>query len=241
MSSPFVGVAEIVKREMVLFFMIDQSGSMYGTKIGTVNNAIREVIPELKGIGGADVTLKIAVLLFSTGVQWMYPEPILVDDFVWATVEAQGVTEFGAACSELCDKMSKNTFLKSTSGSVAPAIFLMSDGQPTDMYSAGLEKLKKNRWFQHSIRVAVAIGDDADEGVLAEFTGADEAVLRVHNPEALLKMIRFITITSSQIGSKSQASIASGGSSTKQTTMIQSMQSFVKDNNIDQNALDDWD
>ena len=32
-----------------------------------------------------------------------------------------------------------------------------------------------------------------------------EAVLSVHNPEALKKMIRFVSVTSSQIGSKSSA------------------------------------
>ena len=35
---------------MVLFFLVDTSGSMYGTKIGTVNTAIEEIIPELKDL-----------------------------------------------------------------------------------------------------------------------------------------------------------------------------------------------
>jgi uncharacterized protein YegL len=61
----FDKVEGIVKRQMVLFFIVDTSGSMMGTKIGTVNTAIREVLPELKGIGGSDVDLKIACLKFS--------------------------------------------------------------------------------------------------------------------------------------------------------------------------------
>lgn len=43
MANIFDNVGAIVKREMVLFFVIDTSGSMYGTKIGAVNTAIREV------------------------------------------------------------------------------------------------------------------------------------------------------------------------------------------------------
>jgi uncharacterized protein YegL len=43
----FDKVEGIVKRQMVLFFIVDTSGSMMGTKIGTVNTAIREVLPEL--------------------------------------------------------------------------------------------------------------------------------------------------------------------------------------------------
>ena len=42
----FDDVEGIVKRQMVLFFVVDTSGSMQGTKIGAVNTAIREVLEE---------------------------------------------------------------------------------------------------------------------------------------------------------------------------------------------------
>ena len=53
----FDDVEGIVKRQMVLFFVVDTSGSMQGTKIGAVNTAIREVLPELKDAGGSDIDL----------------------------------------------------------------------------------------------------------------------------------------------------------------------------------------
>ena len=234
----------IVKREMVLFFVIDQSGSMSGTKIGAVNTAVREVIPELKTVGGADVDLKIAVLTFSTGCQWMHSTPVSVENFTWNNVQASGVTDFGAACIELNEKMAKTGFLKSPSGSVAPAIFLMSDGQPSDEYKNGIAKLQSNNWFKYGIKIAVAIGDDADIDVLTEFTGNREAVITVHTPEALRRMIRFVSITSSQIGSKSQP-VTNGNVQTKQDDMIQQVQDFVQNdptldpNNVSTDA-DDW-
>ena len=67
----FEDIGEIVKREMVLFLLIDQSGSMYGTKIGAVNTAIREVLPELNDVGGSDAHIKIATLIFSNGCHWI--------------------------------------------------------------------------------------------------------------------------------------------------------------------------
>jgi uncharacterized protein YegL len=216
---------------MVLFFVVDQSGSMAGTKIGAVNTAIREVIPELKGIGGADVDLKIAALMFSSGCKWMHTDPIAVENFTWNNIQVSGVTDLGAACAELNDKMSKNKFMSTPSGSVAPAIFLMSDGQPTDDFAGGLEKLKNNNWYKYAIRVAVAIGDDADIDVLAEFTGSKEAVLTVHDPDSLKNMIRFISITSAQIGSKSQPlQIGGGAPQTKQNDMIQQIQTYTQNN-----------
>jgi len=217
--SIFDNVEGIVKRQMVLFFIVDTSGSMEGTKIGAVNTAIREVLPELKAIGGSDVDLKIACLKFSSGCNWMHSSPVSVESFQWNNLSANGVTDFGAACLELSDKMSKDKFLSAPSASVAPAIFLMSDGEPTDDYRSGLSVLQQNNWYKYAIKIAVAIGDDANTDVLKEFTGNIEAVITVHTPEALRKMIRFISITSSQIVSKSQP-MQNGQIESKQDLMI---------------------
>jgi uncharacterized protein YegL len=236
-------VEGIVRRQMVLFFMVDTSGSMTGTKIGAVNTAISEVLPELKDVGGADVELKIACLQFSSGCQWMHREPIPVENFRWNNVSAAGVTDLGAACRELSDKMSKDKFLKAPSGSVAPAIFLMSDGEPTDDFDGGLAVLTQNRWFKSGIKVAVAIGNDANQEALARFTGSREAVITVHTPEALKRMIRFVSITSSQIGSRSQP-MAGEEIESKQARMQEEIKEIVQDPKSDSGSIstsgDDW-
>jgi uncharacterized protein YegL len=212
-------VEGIVRRQMVLFFIIDTSGSMAGTKIGAVNTAIREVLPELKDIGGSDVELKIACLKFSSGCEWMQPTPFAVENFQWNNVDAEGVTDLGAACKELASKMHRTEFLIAPAASVAPALFLMSDGDATDDYHGGLTELQGNQWFKYAIKVAVAIGNDANMDELAKFTGNIEAVLKVHTPEALKKMIRFVSVTSSKIGSKSQP-MQDGKIESKQDAMI---------------------
>jgi len=238
----FDKVEGIVKRQMVLFFIVDTSGSMDGKKIGAVNTAIREVIPELKGIGGSDVDLKIACLKFSSGCEWMHTSPVPVENFQWNNLSADGVTDFGAACKELSDKMAKEKFLSAPSASVAPAIFLMSDGEPTDDYIKGLSELQKNNWYKYAIKVAIAIGDDANIDVLKEFTGNIEAVITVHTPEALRKMIRFVSVTSSQIGSKSQP-MQNGEIESKQDAMIDQIKDLQQtDPDLSQTSTnaDDW-
>ena len=45
--NPFDDAEEIAKKSMVLFFLIDCSGSMGGSKIGTVNSVMEELIPEM--------------------------------------------------------------------------------------------------------------------------------------------------------------------------------------------------
>lgn len=238
----FGDIEGIVKRQMVLFFVIDTSGSMQGSKIGAVNTAIREVLPELKDAGGSDIDLKVACLTFSSGCQWMYPTPIASESFQWNQVEADGVTDLGEACRELSEKLSKNEFLKAPSGSVAPAIFLMSDGEPTDDFESGFAQLKQNNWFKYAIKVAVAIGDDANKDVLAKFTGNIESVITVHTPEALKKWIRKVSITSSQIGSKSQP-VNNGQIQSKQDAMIDEIKDIQQsDPDLDSTSTsgDDW-
>lgn len=200
-------VVEVPRRTMVLFFVVDCSGSMKGEKIGTVNNAIREVIPELKDISeeNADAQIKITTLQFSSGAKWNVDEPMPAESFRWQDLDAEGITDLGEACRMLNDKLSRKAFMSDATGSFAPAIFLLSDGGPTDDYKRGLEKLKANTWFKKAIKVAVAIGEDANTDVLAEFTGNIESVITVHSPEALKKWIRFVSVRASEIGSKSSS------------------------------------
>ncbi len=177
----------IPRRTMVLFFLVDTSGSMSGDKIGAVNEAIREVIPEINDISSenADAQIKIAVLDFSSGAHWIYDKPVEADQFVWNNLEVGGLTDMGVAFKMLNEKLSRTEFMSDITGSYAPAIFMMSDGAPTDDYKKELEELRKNKWFKVGIKVAVAIGDDANTDILKEFTGNEESVTRVRTPEAL--------------------------------------------------------
>ena len=89
----------IPRRTMILFFMVDCSGSMFGSKIGAVNDAIRNVMPMIQSISddNADAEIKVAVLRFSTGCEWVYSTPKPAGDFEWIDVEADGVTDLGEA------------------------------------------------------------------------------------------------------------------------------------------------
>lgn len=213
-------VVEVPRRTMVLFFLVDTSGSMYETKIGTVNTAIEEIIPELKDLSenNADAEIKIATLAFSTGAKWINSQPISAENFKWDHLEAMGSTDLGEACKQLNEKLSKNAFMSEATGSFAPAIFLLSDGDPTDNYKYGLDKLKENNWYKKAIKVAIAIGDDVNKDVLEEFTGNKEAVITVHTPEILKKWIQFVSVRASEIGSKSAS--AGVGAVSKQEEFI---------------------
>lgn len=244
MINPLESV-EIARRTMTLFFVVDTSSSMAGTKIGAVNTAIREVLPELNSISddNADAGIQMACLAFSNDSSWRI-KPSPVASVSWYDLSAGGMTAMGEAFKELNSKLSRSQYLNSPTGCYAPVIFLMSDGCPTDDYKSGLKELQENKWFKYAIRVAVAIGDDADKDVLTEFTGNPELVLTAHTPEALKAMIRFVSVTSSKIGSQSsgigigQNPNSNGGVQAKQQQMAQQVQDFTATNS-DLDALTD--
>ena len=113
---------------------------------------------------------------------------------------------------------------------------MLSDGAPTDDYKKELENIKKNNWFKHAIKIAIAIGNDAIKSMLAEFTGNNEAVIEVHNKSALKAIIKFVSVTSSQVNSKSSGV----EDSSKQDKVIEQVTDFVNTQNIEDVDLDEF-
>jgi uncharacterized protein YegL len=228
----------IPRKTTILFFIIDTSGSMAGTYIGAVNSAIEQALEKLREMNAdsADAEVEVALLEFSNGARWLTPNgPVKVENYYWSDLEAEGLTAMGEAFRMLEEKLHKSSgFMQRASGSYAPVLFLMSDGEPTDDYKISLTRLQNNGWFKASTKVALAIGDAINDFVLMEFTGSKEAVVRVsegkNTGEMLTKMIQFIAVTSSQVASNP----TDFSEKSKQEQLEEAIQSAVNDD-------DDWD
>ena len=113
------------------------------------------------------------------------------------------------SAKELNDKLSvSHGFMDSASGCYAPVLFLITDGYPTDDTDNGdngINLLKKNNWYKAAIRVAIAIGDDANKSLCENFTGNPETVVVAHNSVFLKKVIKKIAVTSSQVASSGRS------------------------------------
>lgn len=101
--------------------------------------------------------------------------------------------------------MSRNGFLESPSLSFAPVVVLLSDGGPIYKYEKPLQELNRNRWFEYSLKTAIAIGPKAKTEILSLFTGDPDAVFRTLNSESLSEMLRLTVLTSSEIGNRCTA------------------------------------
>ena len=208
----------ISRRMCPVIFLLDTSGSMAGAPIGAVNAALEGVLPELISMNDSnpDVEISVAVMTFDSGVSWPMGKGLLAPEgYVWRDLDAQGGTSMGAAFKELNDVLSvSHGFMNRASGSVAPVLFLLTDGEPTDNYKDGLKALKVNNWYKVAARVAIGYSESND-AVLNEFTCNSETVLHTNDPKDLKNMIRFITITSSMVASN--ASGIAGNVNTSKT------------------------
>ena len=208
------------RRVMTLFLLVDTSGSMTTNgNIGKVNSAIEEMIPLLQEVSdeNADAEIKIAVMEFSTGCRWVTHDAVgqagaeSLEGFFWNDLEASGLTDMGAAFTELESRLSRTSFLKSSTGAYAPVIILLSDGQPTDNTQPGLEKLKHNNWYKAATKIAFCV-DGGDASVLASFTGTTETVLQVNsNREDLKSLLCRMAVVSSTMQSRSITAAAANG------------------------------
>lgn len=189
---------ELASRPLHFFWIVDCSGSMYGEKISIVNHAIQSVIPEM--VSAADnnpnAQLLIRTLQFSTGASWVTSTPVPVEEYAWDDLTAGGVTDLGEAFELLAAQL---TIPPMSDRALPPVLVLLSDGQPTDDYKKTLDKLLHLPWGKKAVKIAISIGQDADDDVLAEFTGNRELVLQANNAAMLTKMIKWASTAASVV------------------------------------------
>lgn len=190
---------EMAKRPLNFFWVVDCSGSMsVDNKMQQVNYAIQSTIPDMREAAkdNTNAQLFVQAMQFSTGATWITSKPEEIDSYEWRDMNAGGVTELGKAFDLLCGQLSIPPM---SDRALPPVIVLLSDGQPTDSYKSQLENLLNMPWGKKSVRIAIAIGKDADRQVLEEFTGNSEMVLDANNPQALVALIKWASTVAKQV------------------------------------------
>ena len=203
---------KLASRPLHFFLILDVSGSMANDgKIQSLNNSIREAIPNMKEVAAKnyEAELLLRVITFSNGAQWHISQPVRVEDFKWEDLSADGATDMGKAFLMLADQLKMPPMPERA---LQPVLVLISDGQPTDDYGSGLKALMDQPWGRKAVRLAIAMGQDANLDVLQKFIGHPEIKpLRANNADTLAKYIKWITtaVTSSIINPPSQGETGS--------------------------------
>lgn len=120
-------------------------------------------------------------------------EPTPINEFKWVDLEAAGQTDMGRAFSLVAEELRVPPM---SAHSLPPMLVLISDGRPTDDWEPALSGLLSAEWGRRAVRIAIAIGQDADLACLNKFIDHPaRKVLQADNPEDLVKMIRWASTT----------------------------------------------
>lgn len=181
----------IATRPLHFIFIADCSSSMHGDKIQSLNHAIREAIPHMRevALGNPNAEVLVRAVKFSAGASWHISQPTPVGDFEWHDLFASGMTDMGRSLQLVTDVLKTPPMPERA---LPPVLVLISDGQPTDDFDSGLRSLMAEPWGKKAVRLAIAIGEDADTRVLQKFIGhAELQPLQANSAEDLVKYIRW--------------------------------------------------
>lgn len=212
---PPVPEGTISKRELQFFWLADYSGSMHGTKIGSLNQGIREALPEVKRALAAhpEVQIMMRAIKFADTASWhVGPQAQALEQFVWPDLRTAGITATAQALRLLAKALADQDMPRR---GCPPVCILLSDGHCTDTpeeYERAIAALLALPWGKRAVRLAIAIGEesDYDEAELLKFVSHQEVgVLKAHNPGELANYIQWASVAAS-IGSSQGKNRAAG-------------------------------
>lgn len=155
-------------RRLPIYLLLDTSGSMSGEPIEAVKNGVKLLETTLKQDPYALETAYISVITFDSSARQVTPLTEVLQ-FQAPVITASGQTSLGGALSLLAERIEaevkKNT--PTEKGDWKPMVFLMTDGEPTDDWYAGLQRLKQ---VKTGTVVACAAGMYANTGILQQIT-----------------------------------------------------------------------
>jgi uncharacterized protein YegL len=182
----------LASRPLHFIWIADCSGSMgVDGKIQALNNAIREAVPHMQQVAAENPNAQVLVraITFSNGARWHIAQQVPIAEFRWQDLKAGGTTDLGKALTMLAGQLDPEVM---PPRALPPVLVLISDGQPTDNFDQGLRALFEQPWGKKAVRIAIAIGEDADHDTLQKFIGHPEfKPLQANNAETLVRYIRW--------------------------------------------------
>ncbi|MEA5391012.1 VWA domain-containing protein [Cyanobium gracile UHCC 0139] len=171
---PFPDV-KLANRPLHFLYLCDCSGSMAASgKMQALNQAIRQSLPGMAAVARDNPEARVLVraVSFADHAAWHIETPTPVDQLEWRDLQAGGITAMGAALQLVAAALQTPPM---EVRALPPVLVLISDGQPTDDFAGGLEALRRVPWAQKAVRLAIALGHDADLEVLQRFIGTEPA------------------------------------------------------------------
>ncbi len=208
---------KLANRPLDFIFIVDCSTSMKQMgKMDALNDAIRNAIPHMQRVAedNPNASIRIRVIKFSSGAEWHIEQATPIETFIWQDLEASGVTDMGKAFDLLAEAIDVKNMAERA---LPPVLVLVSDGQPTDDYTAPLQNFLAKPWGTKAVKLAIGIGKSANERVLKAFINSERIdVLKADNSHHLIEYIKW----ASTVVLNAASSPASQSESSVQTNVL---------------------
>ena len=165
----------ISRRPLHFIILADCSGGMKGEKIQALNYAIADMMPHLAAWERDQEQAQVFVraVAFATEPWWHIPDPQPVAQIRWKPLQPvpRGLTNMGPAFAMAAEALGPGRIERRA---LRPALLLITDGLATDPpggIEAGLATLMAQPAGKAALRLAIAIGRDAQSATLDRFIG----------------------------------------------------------------------
>jgi uncharacterized protein YegL len=165
----------ISRRPLHFIILADCSGGMKGEKIQALNYAIADMMPHLAAWERDQEQAQVLVraIAFATEPWWHIPAPQPVAAMRWKPLQPvlKGLTNMGPAFALAAEALEPGRIERRA---LRPALLVITDGLATDPpggFEAGLATLMAQPTGRAALRLAVAIGRDAQSSALHRFIG----------------------------------------------------------------------
>lgn len=182
-------------RPLPVIILADTSGSMgMDGKIEALNQSLRDMVKSLAGESRVNAEIQLAVITFGGGASLHLPLTPAHQVSDVREFAASGDTPLGTALTIARALVEDRTLIPSRA--YRPVLVLVSDGQPTDNWDGPFQDLLASERAAKATRFALAIGNDADESLLARFGNDLEApVFHAHNAAEIIRFFRAVTMS----------------------------------------------
>ena len=193
--STFADVGVPSDRKLPVLLLVDVSGSMgqHG-KLAAQNESITQMIEGFAEDSHTRGVVRLAIVTFGGEAAELAVEPGDIDAIHWhPPTEPRGRTPMGAALGMANELLSDPRLVPESA--YQPVIVLTSDGLPTDRWREPFDELLKSRRGRQANRLAIGIGEDADDAMLSSFVSDGVPVLKADEGKDIVEFFRRITLS----------------------------------------------
>ena len=190
-------IEPVQARTLPVILLLDTSGSMrQDDKIDVLNDSVAAMIEELASLDAGHGSITLTLISFGGDAASVIQKNVPVTNIAFTPLKAGGRTPMGHAFTLALELIENRDEISSKA--YRPTIALVSDGLPVPALSDELDALVQSERGSKSSRFALAVGAEADRGLLAKFASGGD-VREASEASEIRHFLQWVTNTVTQV------------------------------------------